>query len=305
MRELPIPPFFDPTRVGEVWRVPYQERADEAARWAAGHGVRRAAEDRLRICLVAVDVQNTFCIPGFELFVGGRSGDWCGGRQPSPLRVPLSQSRRHHAGDPDDGHPPGDADLPPVWLVNERGEHPAPFTLVSAEDVERGVWRFNEAMAPSLGLDARVRAAAAAPLYARDGRGREVCAHHLAVPLDAGRDRPRLGAAVEEAIFFHAIARASQPDFQVKGDNPLTEHYSVIGPEVTLGPAGETIAVRNHALVDDLHRYDAVIIAGQAKSHASPGPSRTCWRRCARAICRSLLTSTCSRTAPRPWWCRA
>ena len=32
-----------------------------------------------------------------------------------------------------------------VYLVNERGEHPEPFTLVSVEDVERGVWRFNEA----------------------------------------------------------------------------------------------------------------------------------------------------------------
>ena len=31
----------------------------------------------------------------------------------------------------------------PIYLVDERGGHPAPFTLVSAEDVERGVWRFN------------------------------------------------------------------------------------------------------------------------------------------------------------------
>ena len=74
MHELPIPPHFAPARMGEVWRVPYQERAAEAAAWARAHGIRPAAEDRLRICLVAVDVQNTFCVPGFELFVGGRSG---------------------------------------------------------------------------------------------------------------------------------------------------------------------------------------------------------------------------------------
>ncbi len=76
-----------------------------------------------------------------------------------------------------------------------------------------------------------------------------------------------LVSAVEEAMFFHAIARASQPDFQVKGSNPLTEHYSIIGPEVTRGAHGETIAERNKVLVDHLHQYDAVIIAGQAKSH--------------------------------------
>ena len=38
--------------------------------------------------------------------------------------------------------------------------------------------------------------------------------------------------AFEEAMFFHSVARYSQPDFQVKGDETLTEHYSAIGPEV-------------------------------------------------------------------------
>ena len=38
--------------------------------------------------------------------------------------------------------------------------------------------------------------------------------------------------AVEEAIFFHTIARYNQAEFQIKGSNPLTEHYSAIGPEV-------------------------------------------------------------------------
>src|SRR5262245_12672424 len=74
MRELPIPPHFERDRVGTVWRVPYQERAATATAWAREHELRPAAEDAPRICLVAVDVQNTFCVPGFELFVGGRSG---------------------------------------------------------------------------------------------------------------------------------------------------------------------------------------------------------------------------------------
>jgi len=41
-----------------------------------------------------------------------------------------------------------------------------------------------------------------------------------------------LVASVEEAIFFHSVARYSQSDFHVKGDRPFTEHYSVLGPEV-------------------------------------------------------------------------
>src|SRR5215207_8077397 len=72
---LPLPGHFEGDRVGEVWRVPYEERAGEAAAWAREHDLRPAGEDSLRLALVLVDVQNTFCVPGFELFVGGRSGN--------------------------------------------------------------------------------------------------------------------------------------------------------------------------------------------------------------------------------------
>src|SRR4029453_3312911 len=74
MHELPLPAHFDASRVGEVWRVPYEDRAREAQAWADEHALGPAAEDAFRLCLLAVDVQNTFCIPGFELFVAGRSG---------------------------------------------------------------------------------------------------------------------------------------------------------------------------------------------------------------------------------------
>ena len=71
---LPIPPHFDPESIDLVWRVPYEERAATAEAWAREHELQRAADDRLRVCLVAVDVQNAFCVPGLELFVAGRSG---------------------------------------------------------------------------------------------------------------------------------------------------------------------------------------------------------------------------------------
>jgi nicotinamidase-related amidase len=76
-----------------------------------------------------------------------------------------------------------------------------------------------------------------------------------------------LVSAVEEAIFFHGLARHSRPQFQVKGDNPLTEHYSMLGPEVTEGPDGDTLGGRNTSLVERLLTFDAVVVAGQAKSH--------------------------------------
>src|SRR3989441_7901719 len=73
-RELPMPAHFNAAKVGQVWRVPYQDRAREAQAWARQHDIQPAAVDQVRVCLMAVDVQNTFCLPDFELFVGGRSG---------------------------------------------------------------------------------------------------------------------------------------------------------------------------------------------------------------------------------------
>ena len=71
MRELPIPPHFSPETVG---KVDYAKRTKEARYWALRYGIRPASEDELKVALLLIDVQNTFCIPGFELFVAGRSG---------------------------------------------------------------------------------------------------------------------------------------------------------------------------------------------------------------------------------------
>jgi nicotinamidase-related amidase len=76
-----------------------------------------------------------------------------------------------------------------------------------------------------------------------------------------------LVASVEEAIFFHCLARYSQPDFHVKGEKPFTEHYSVLGPEVLEGPKGEPIGRKSDKFFKKLLEFNAIVIAGQAKSH--------------------------------------
>ena len=73
--EVPLPPHWEPGRVEEVRRVAYGARAAEAEEWARGHGLRPARQDSRRVALLLVDVQNTFCTPGFELFVPGAPDD--------------------------------------------------------------------------------------------------------------------------------------------------------------------------------------------------------------------------------------
>jgi nicotinamidase-related amidase len=265
--ELPVPEFFDPSRIGAVWRVPYEDRAVEAEAWAARHGLGPAAGDSFRLCLLAVDVQNTFCIPGFELFVGGRSGTGAVDdnrrlcefvyRNLGAITQIVPSLDTHHAMQV----------FHAVWLVDEQGNHPAPYTLVSASDVESGRWRANPEVAAALGIDASRLQRHLEHYTRRLATGGK---YDLTVwPYHAmlGGIGHALASAVEEAFFFHGIARRSRPEFQVKGDNPLTEHYSMLGPEVTDGPDGESLGARNTALVEKLLTFDAVVVAGQAKSH--------------------------------------
>ncbi len=267
MRELPLPAHFDPGRVGDVWRVPYEDRAREAPEWAREHGLRPAAEDAFRLGLLAVDVQNTFCVPGFELFVAGRSGTGAVDddrrlcefiyRNLGAITQILPSLDTHHAMQV----------FHAIWLVDERGDHPEPYTLVSAEDVEAGRWSVNPAVAEALGIELDYAARHLAHYTARLAEGGK---YDLTVwPYHAmlGGIGHALVSAVEEAIFFHGVARYSPPSFQVKGDNPLTEHYSMLGPEVTEGPDGDRIDGKNTELIERLLTFDAVVVAGQAKSH--------------------------------------
>lgn len=264
---LPLPPHWDPAKVGEVWRVDYAARFEDAQRWREQHGIQPAAHDRFRLALVVVDVQNTFCTPGFELFVAGRTGT---GALDDSRR--LSEFVYRNLGVLTRIVPTLDTHqalqiFHPILLVDDEGRHPQPFTNVTAADVEAGRWRISPAAAEGLGLDPG-NAEEHLRYYTRTLE--EGGKYSLTVwPFHAmlGGVGYALVSTVEEALFFHSIARYAPLDFQPKGDNPLTEHYSMLGPEVEFDLEGEPLGKRNQPLIERLLQYDAVVIAGEAKSH--------------------------------------
>ncbi len=267
--QLPIPDCFDAKKISEVWRVPYQQRATEATNWAKQHSIQPASSDKNRICLLIIDAQNTFCLPEFELFVGGRSGS---GAVDDNLRLCEFIYRNLRAittiAPTMDTHTAMQI-FHPIFWINDAGEHPLPAaTLITLEDVQQGIWKVNPAVADSI----------AGGNYSALQKH---CLHYVHKLSDDGKYpltiwpyHSMLGgighalvSAVEEAIFFHNMARDSQALFEIKGGNPLTENYSVLRPEVLDGPDGFAIAEKNAAFIDKLLDFDAVIIAGQAKSH--------------------------------------
>lgn len=266
-RELPVPPYIELDNVGTVWKVPYQDRAIQARAWAETYQVSPAVRDEFRIALFLIDVQNTFCIPGYELFVGGRSGT---GAVDDNKRLCRFIYRNLHSLSKIyatmDTHFAMQI-FHPVWLVDGEGNHPAPYTLVKQDDIRKGRWKFNTAIGGMLGIS---------PDYGQ--RHLEYYVNELAErekfdltiwPYHAmlGGIGHAIVSSIEEAIFFHTLARYSQPEYEIKGRNPLTEHYSALGPEVIEDPDGKALAVKNKELVQLLKDFDAVVIAGQAKSH--------------------------------------
>jgi nicotinamidase-related amidase len=266
---LPLPSHFDPQHVGAVWRVPYQERAAEAEIWANQHGIQPASTDQTRVCLLAIDVQNTFCIPDFELFVGGQSG-----RGAVEDNQRLCEFIYRNLGAITEIVATLDTHTAmqifhPIFWVNQAGEHPIPAaTMITLDAVQQGIWQVNPAVAHSLAQGDYSALQRHALHYTQ--RLTENGKYPLTVwPYHSmlGGIGHALVSAVEEAMFFHGIGRKSQTRFELKGGNPLTENYSVLRPEVLDGAEQQAIAQPNQPLIQNLLQFDAVVVAGQAKSH--------------------------------------
>ena len=267
--QLPIPPHFEAQKVGEVWRVPYQQIATSAREWAKEYKIQPASTDRFRICLLLIDVQNTFCIPDFELFVGGKSGN---GAVEDNVR--LCEFIYHNLGTITNIIPTMDTHkvmqiFHPIFWVNEAGEHPKPaITNITPDDIVKGVWKVNPAVAYSVANNNEELLKKQAYHYVQkltqDGKYPLTIWPYHSILGGIGH---ALVPAVEEAIFFHCLARNSQTQFEIKGNNPLTENYSALRPEILEGFDKNPIAQKNARLIKQLLEFDAVIIAGQAKSH--------------------------------------
>ena len=264
---LSIPEFFEPQNVGRVWRIPYEQRAEQARGWASQNGLQPVSADSIKTWLMLIDVQNTFCIPEFELYVGGRSGR---GAVDDNVRlcefIYRNLGNITHVTATMDTHTTMQV-FHAIFFVDKDGNHPAPYTDIHAAELRDGKWMFNNALSSQFGI---------APEY-----GQQMMIHYaeelekkskfaLTIwPYHAmlGGIGHALVSSVEEAIFFHSIARIAQPELEIKGDKPFTENYSVVGPEVLTGPMGEMLGTHNQKFIEQLQQYDRLIIAGQAKSH--------------------------------------
>jgi nicotinamidase-related amidase len=264
---LPLPAFYTPGNVVNDTRwIDYQALQASAIDWRKQHSMKAAATDRTKVGVLVIDAQNTFCHPQGELFVAGASGT--GAVDDSIRTVEFIYRNMGIISGIDctlDTHRMY-AVFHPAFLVNDQGDHPAPFTQVTNADVKNGIWKPSSFMTSALGVNLMSAQAQLAHYTAeleKAGRYALTIWPYHGVLGDKGHN---LVSGLAEAANFHGIARGAQPGFEVKGTNPWVENYSVLGPEVKKLVDGTDVQ-RNSGFVNKLLKYDVLVIAGQAKSH--------------------------------------
>lgn len=227
--------------------------------------------------LVLVDMQNDFVLPpglstlmpqGGSLYVKGAEKD--GDRLAAMIQK----------------HPTGFADVHatmdshflihiahPVSWVNSRGKHPAPFTTITLEDVDNGVWRARRPgfqkwyrhYVASLDAQAKQRSVPTA----RDTL--TIWPPHCLVSTIGHALYQPLG----EALHVWEEKNYGYVDFVTKGLNILSEHYSAIKADVPVEAVPDTIlkvdddpsTQLNTRFIQTLEEADEVWFAGEALSH--------------------------------------
>ncbi|ADO73990.1 hypothetical protein [Stigmatella aurantiaca] len=246
---LPMPRFHEDSLAGQLYLERGATVAEEARRYAAEHRLRPAREDSVRIAAFGIDVQVAFCTPGASLFVPGAVEDtqrtlrWLYGGldRLTELVFSLDTHRAFQI-------------FHPAWWQDAEGRPPPPLSVITAGDVRAGRWRPTRHPEESLAYCERLEAS-----------GRYVLTIWPYHALLGGLSHA-LVPAMYEASLFHALVRDTPTWFELKGEHPLTENYSVLAPEVT-EVRGQKVGEFNTRLFEHLMSFDRVYVFGQAKSH--------------------------------------
>lgn len=218
-----------------------------------------ATTNKPRLELLVIDPQNSFCHPTEgELYVPGAEKDM--ERLAALIERLLYDIDDIHVTL--DTHHELDVAHPIFWL-NNQGEHPEPFTLISKQDVIDGVWMpFDpELSCPPYGtlLD---RMVAYVTKLEESGRYQlTIWPPHCRI----GTPGHNVVEPLREVLRKWELERYGMVSYIIKGGNVFTEHYSGIQAEVP-DPDDPSTQV-NTELVQTLEKADIVLFSGEASSH--------------------------------------
>lgn len=208
-----------------------------------------------KVDLLVIDPQQDFCNPkGFPyegtLYVKGAEQDM----DRLTAFVKRAGSKLNDIHVTLDSHHPIDIGHAPYWL-DAKGNHPAPFTQITASDLKSGAMR---TFLPSF----QRRAEKYAESIDKSGRyPMLVWPTHCLI----GTPGSNVYLPLAEELRNWCEKNSAMVDYVTKGSNIHTEHYSAVKAEVP--DATDETTQLNTRLIDTLMKVDEIAIAGEALSH--------------------------------------
>lgn len=200
--------------------------------------------------VLIIDPQIDFCDPSGALYVQNAEHDMA--RAAKIVREYGSNISKFHVTL--DSHHNFDVAHPLFW-VDSQGNHPAPFTIITKDDVVSGKWTPTKISLQKRMVDY---------LDAIESQGKYplcVWPPHCLIGSDGHKVVPELFDALSE----WELTNTNMVNYVTKGTNPFTEHYSAVKAEV-VDPQDPTTQV-NTSLVEIPQTADKLYVLGEAGSH--------------------------------------
>lgn len=198
--------------------------------------------------LLIIDAQYDFCNPKGALYVQGADKDM--ERLARFIQRNIYQINKIFLSI--DNHLVNDIAHPSFW-EDKNKKQPAPFTQITAQEVEEGKWKARFEPEKSL-------------KYLKDLEKDGKFLHFIWPPHCL---LGSLGASIDETIMTAILAwcKISGKDYIAvhKGLYPFTEHFGIFAAQIPDPNIPETQL--NTSLIEQLCHYDNVFVAGEAKSH--------------------------------------
>lgn len=208
------------------------------------------------IHMLIIDPQNDFCDPNGSLFVDHANEDM--DRLAQFIERNVNKISQIHVTI--DCHHIADVSHPLLW-VNSSGQHPAPLTMITLQDMKDGKWMGITPQMTAIWRD-YLEQLEAVTVSSKPKYPHTIWPEHCLIG--------EWGSNVYEPIrvALRKWVETKPPrwiDFVSKGSNPKTEHFSAIQAEVP-DPEDQSTQI-NTGLIQTLQDADKLIIAGEALSH--------------------------------------
>lgn len=199
--------------------------------------------------LLIIDAQNDFCDKNGALYVNGAEDDMQRlasfiikhRNEINGITLTFDLHKRFHIASP-------------VFWVDEKGKNPAPFTIISKDDVLNGKYRASISEHQSI-AEYYVKA------LAENGRY-SLCIwppHCITGTYGADIYKP-----LNEAIEEYEKVNYNNVEYILKNMNSFSEQYSILRSDVEMGQNSHSTIAHLSQIIND---NDVIFVAGEALSH--------------------------------------